>query len=138
VRASVGAGLTTIATRGQRARLIAARDPSAAVDEMHGLVDGARRTLVEARRMVSNYRAASLQVELETIATLLSTAGIEAHIALPSEPPSSMDAIERDTLRREVAQLLGLSSPPASVIIDVIAHGDRARIELHAAEVAVG
>jgi two-component system sensor histidine kinase DesK len=138
VRESVGAGLRTIAARGQRARLIATRDPLACLEEMRGLVDGARRTLAETRRMVSNYRAASLQVELETVATLLSTAGIKAHIAMPPEPPSSMDAIQRDMLRREVARLLGMASPPASINIEVTAEADRAQIKVHAAEVAVG
>jgi two-component system sensor histidine kinase DesK len=135
VRETVGAGLATIAAQGQRAQLIAARDCSAAVDELRSLVDGARQTLAEAREIVTRYRTASTETELETVTTLLSTVGINAQVVLPSGPLPSAEATQRDMLRRDVARLLSMASPPTDVLIEVTVEGGRAQIGLHVVEV---
>src|SRR6266851_3480506 len=83
LRETLGAGLQEIATRGERAGELVTSDPLASALELRGLVGGARRTLAEARRMVTRYQEVSLRAELETVATLLSAAGIEARLELP-------------------------------------------------------
>lgn len=132
VRESVGAGLAAIAARGRQASEIAARDPSAAVRDMRALVDDSRRTLAEARRMVTRYREASLLSELKTAATLLSAAGIRTRLEVPSNLPGEWDERDRAALRREVARLIGETTPPTTVTIAVAPLNGRPRIELRA------
>jgi len=130
LRETLGARLEEIATRGERAGELVTSDPPASEQELRGLVGGARRTLAEARRMVTRYQEVSLRAELDTAATLLSAAGIEARLELPpGELPDSVDEGERAALRRDVARLLG-ETARASVIIAVTRLDGRARLEL--------
>src|SRR3989442_6500198 len=78
MRETLGAGLEEIATCGEHAGELVTSDPAASAQELHGLVGSARRTLAEARRMVTRYRQVSLRTELETAATLLSAARVDA------------------------------------------------------------
>jgi len=144
LRETVGAGLEKIVVGGERAAGLVAGDPPASGRELRGLVGGARRTLAEARRMVTRYREVSLRAELETAATLLSAAGLDVRLELPpGELPDTMDAGERAALRRDVARLLG-ETARASVTIAVTRVDGRARLELRSgaetrrAGVAVG
>jgi signal transduction histidine kinase len=142
VRESVGVRLTAIVAQGRRVGEMAAEDPAGAVPELRVLIDDARRTLAETRRMVTRYREVSLLAELETVATLLSAAGIDTHLDLPPELPDAVDEEDRESLRRDVADLLGEIAPADSVTIAVTPHRGRPRIELRtgsspaAAEVA--
>ena len=127
LRETVGAGLEKIVVGGEGAVGLVASDPPASGRELRGLVGGARRTLAEARRMVTRYREVSLRAELETAATLLSAAGIDVRLELP--PGETMDAGERAILRREIARLLG-ETARASVTIAVTRLDGRARLEV--------
>ncbi len=121
VRESVGAGLATIAAQGRQAGEMAARDPSAAVDDLRGLVDDTRRTLAETRRIVTRYREVSLLAELRTIAALLMAAGIDTRLELPPDLPNALDEQGRVSMRRGVARLLEETAPSTSVTIAVTA-----------------
>ena len=131
VRASVGARLAEIAAMGGRVGELAASDPVAAGGRLRSLVDDARRTLAETRRMVTRYREGSVVAELRTIATLLSAGGIDVHLDLPPRLPDVMDERDRESLRWEVARLLaaepGLCHP---VSIAAAFHGGRLHVEL--------
>jgi signal transduction histidine kinase len=130
LRETVGARLEEIATCGERAAGLVASHPSASAQQLRGLAGRARRTLAEARRMVTRYREVSLRAELETAATLLSAAGIDVRLELPpGELPATVDAGERAALRREIARLLG-ETARASVTIAVTCLDGRARFEL--------
>ncbi len=130
MRETLGAGLEEIATCGERAGELVTSDPPASAQELRGLVGGARRTLAEARRMVTRYREVSLRTELETAATLLSAAGIDARLDLPvGDLPDTIDEGERAALRREIARLLG-EAARASVSITVTRQEGRVRLEV--------
>lgn len=130
LRETLGVGLEEIATRGEWAWELAASDPPASAQELRGLVGGARRTLVDARRMVTRYREVSLDAELETAATLLSAAGIDVRLELPpGELSEPIDASERAALRREITRLLG-ETAQASLTITVTRQEGRVRLKL--------
>jgi len=130
MRETLGAGLEEIATCGEHAGELVTSDPPASAQELRGLVGSARRTLAEARRMVTRYREVSMRTELETAATLLSAAGIDARLDLPvGELPDTIDEGERAALRREIARLLG-ETARASVSITVTRREGRVRLEL--------
>jgi signal transduction histidine kinase len=131
VRESVGAGLAAIATRGRRAREVAARDSTAAARDLRTLVDDSRRTLADTRRMVARYRKASLLTELKTVATLLSAAGVDTRLELPRNLPDPDDG-DRASLWREVARVLEGDNPATTVTIAVAPHDGRLQIELQA------
>jgi signal transduction histidine kinase len=144
VRESVGAGLAAIATQGQHTGEVAAQDPGAAVQELRGLVDDARRTLAETRRIVTRYREVSLLAELRTIVALLLAAGIETRLELPPDLPEALDEQARVSLRRDVARLLEETAPLATVAIAVTPCDGQLRFDLRtgpgpaAARIAAG
>jgi two-component system sensor histidine kinase DesK len=98
LRATVGAALDAIATRGQRAvGMIERPDGAGAVadrDELErevgALVDGSRRALAQARQLINGYQQPSLAAELASASALLAAAGIATTIEWPSEgvPPA--------------------------------------------------
>ncbi len=108
-------------------------DPGTATVEMRGLVLNARRTLAQARRMVTRYRESSLEAELKAVATLLSTARIETRLEVPTELPPTLDGNAGIVLRREVARILAMANPPSPIVISVTVHGGTAQVELQAA-----
>jgi two-component system sensor histidine kinase DesK len=119
VRESVGDGLVAIADQGRLAQEMAARDPSAAIEELRALVNHARRTSAETRRIITRYREVSLLAELRTMAALLLAAGIDTRLELPPDLPHALDEPGRASLRRDVARLLEETAPSASVTIAV-------------------
>jgi signal transduction histidine kinase len=108
LRRTVGAELTAVTVRGDRAAALATRDPAATARALDALVDGSRRTLARARQMVRRYQKASLRAELDSASTLLSAAGITTRVVLP--PGLSLEAVPqslRAALRSGTARLLG-------------------------------
>jgi signal transduction histidine kinase len=108
LRRTVGADLAAMTAQGDRAAALATRDPAAAAPELAALVEGSRRTLAQARRMVRRYQRPSLHGELDSAATLLSAAGITTRVVLP--PGLPVDAVPEPlhaALRSGTARLLG-------------------------------
>jgi two-component system sensor histidine kinase DesK len=130
VREVVGSGLTTIVAQGQRTGATAALDPIAAIAPMQALVENARRTLAESRRMVRRYREPSMRTELETVAMLLSAAGIATRFEVAPDTPDACGEQDRARVRREVAILLGRTPPPNAVTIAVTTLAGGGRVEL--------
>jgi two-component system, NarL family, sensor histidine kinase DesK len=99
---TLGAALESTLAQGRRAMDRLARDPAFADRELHALVDGARRTLTEARQMISGYQHTSMRAELDTAVSLLTAAGIEARLVLPlcDFPTPSTSPSERRCDRR--------------------------------------
>ena len=107
LRITLGAALAAIAARGQRAAGLARPDPEAAALELAELARLSRRTLADARRLLSGLHQPSLAAELETAAGLLSAAGITARIVRPDDGlPAQSSAQFRADLRTAVAGLL--------------------------------
>ncbi len=130
---TVGTGLESIATSGDRASKLAPTDQVMAARELKTLVRDARETLAEARRSVRRYREVSLRTELETAATLLEAAGVSVQLELASgDAAAQADESERTRLRGEIAHLLG-GAAPRSVTIGVETVDGRARFLLRLA-----
>lgn len=124
LRETVGSALEVIADRGEEARALATREPSAAARELSALVSAARATLAAARRLIARYREVSLRTELETAVTLLEAAGIRAELALaPGGLQAVPDEAQRASLRHAVARLLHEGAPEAGVAIMVAGDG---------------
>ena len=115
--------------------VLAARDPAAVEPDLRELSAVSRRTLTEARRLVTQFRGVSLAIELETAVTLLSAAGIDARVELPPTPlPSLVDEEIRASLRREVAALLAGRGAGTGVTIAVVSDGAHIRLETRPAD----
>jgi two-component system sensor histidine kinase DesK len=132
LRRTLGAALEAIAVRGERAAALAARDAPTLQDELQALVEGSRRALAEARRMVGGYQRHSLRAELDTAATLLAAAGVETRLLLPDgELPETVDAAPRAALRTALARLLRDDATRRCSIV-VLRRDGRVELELRA------
>jgi signal transduction histidine kinase len=109
VRRTLGTALDAIAGRGRQAGAALALDPRdpAVEAELRNLVDGSRRALADARRLVRGYQQGSLRSEIDTAAGLLAAAGVRTRVVLPAGPlPDTVDVGARAALRAATAQVL--------------------------------
>jgi signal transduction histidine kinase len=130
LRRTLGIALAGIAARGERAAALVDRDPLALPGDLQELVDSSRRTLGEARQMVSSYHRPSLRAELSTAAALLTAAGIETTLVLP--PATQLETAGpqfRAQIRSATAALLRDGSTRRCVIT-VTSRDGQARLEL--------
>jgi signal transduction histidine kinase len=117
LRRTVRAALDSIATRGQRATMLVDDDLEVAASEVRELVDGSRRSLAEARRVINGYQQPTLDAELAAAAALLRAAGITTRVEVPGEPlPSAVDPSVRSALRAAAADVLRDGAARACVI----------------------
>lgn len=131
---TLGTALESIVARGQLA--CARRDltPAALEAELRALVDGARATLAEARRMIRGYRQVSLRAELEAAATLLTAAGIATRLVLPRGElrlPETVEGTLRMALRQATARLLRDDAAQLCVIT-VTREDEQVRLDVRA------
>jgi signal transduction histidine kinase len=130
LRRSLGVALEAITGQGERAARRAAQDPEGAERDLRELAAASRRTLTEARQLVSQFRGVSLEFELQTAVTLLSAAGIDTRLELPPTPlPSMVDEHIRIALRRDLAALLSDGGAGTAVTIAVVRDGTGIRLE---------
>ncbi|NUR61372.1 MAG: hypothetical protein HOV87_22325 [Catenulispora sp.] len=116
---TVGDSLNTIAERAAAAAALARTDPEQARQDLMAVVDGSRRALAEARRLIRSYQRVPLRTELDTAVTLLSAAGVSAQLVLPDRDlPQHTDPELREMLRATVDRLLR-EQPPCSYVIAV-------------------
>ncbi|NUR83643.1 MAG: hypothetical protein HOY71_06105 [Nonomuraea sp.] len=108
LRDGLGSALESIAARGdQAASKVASNETAAAAADLTGLAQESRRALAEARRRVRGYRQPSLRAELETVASLLTAAGIATRLDLPHGGiPDTIAPQSRGALRATVTRLL--------------------------------
>lgn len=129
---TLGAALESIVARGQRASAQVGMSPAALEAELRALVDGARATLAEARRMIRGYRQVSLRAELEAAATLLAAAGIQTRLVLPrGDLPEGVAGGLRPALRAATARLLR-DNAAESCVITVTREGEQVRLDVRA------
>jgi two-component system sensor histidine kinase DesK len=127
---TLGAALSSIVARGERAAELTREHPDTAGRELAALVETARATLADTRRLLSGLRQPSLRAELETAASLLSAAGIATRLALPaSDPPGGIGPGFRAQLRSATAGLLRDESARTCVIALTLA-GGQARLDI--------
>jgi two-component system, NarL family, sensor histidine kinase DesK len=107
LRETVGAALAAITARGERLAGQARSDPAAAAPELADLARQSRRTLADARRLLSGLHQPSPAAELETAAALLTAAGIRTRIVTPDGGlPAQSSEPFRAELRTAIARLL--------------------------------
>ena len=147
LRATVGAALDAIATRGQRAgeliELIEWGDGDEPADqrlqdEVGALVDGSRRALAQARQLINGYQQPSLAAELASASALLTAAGIATTIEWPPEgvpPTAAAGPALRDALRTATTAALHDDGVDACRI-RVTRHDGEVRLEVVAGEVS--
>jgi two-component system sensor histidine kinase DesK len=129
LRRTLGSALETITGQATRASAQVGRSPATVADELRRLVDRARQTLAEARRLVGGYQRVSLRGELDTAATLLTAAGIKTRVVLPAGAlPDAMDEPLRSALRSATARLLR-DDATRSCVITVVRQEGRVRLE---------
>lgn len=121
LRATLGTALTAIERQGRAALALVDGDRdggrAALTDELHAVVGGARRTLTQARQVVTGYQQVTLAAELAIAASLLDAAGVATRVELPPDGvPAEVDAELRATLRAGVARLLRDDSTAAGRI----------------------
>jgi two-component system, NarL family, sensor histidine kinase DesK len=104
-------------------------DPVTAERELRALVDGSRRTLAAARRMIRAYQRVPLRAELDTAVALLEAAGVRTTLTLPRGELTSHEL--PGALRSAVDRLLHDDSVRAAEII-VTRHDDRLRLTVTA------
>jgi hypothetical protein len=100
-------------------------DPVTAERQLRVLVDGSRRTLAAARRMIRAYQRVPLRAELDTAVALLEAAGIPTTLTLPRGELTSDELT--GALRSAVDRLLHDDTVRAAAIT-VTSHGDRLRL----------
>jgi two-component system sensor histidine kinase DesK len=130
LRRTLGAALETIANQAAHASALVGRSPATVEEALRGLVQGSRRTLAEARRLISGYQQVSLRAELDTAATLLAAAGIETRVVLPDgDLPDTAGEPLRPALRSATARLLR-DDATRSCVITVARQGGQVRLEV--------
>lgn len=128
LRRTVGSALAAIVSRGERAAGLTGSRGAAV--EVQTLVDDARSALADARRLMSGYQQPSLQSELDTAASLLSAAGVDAHVVMTpgGSLPDTLDDGLRADLRSVVADVLR-DERASSCVLEVADRGGRLSID---------
>jgi two-component system sensor histidine kinase DesK len=117
LRGGVGAGLQKVADHAGTA-LRQLDDWAVATRELDVVVEVARTTFADAKRIVGRYREVSLRTELDTAVTLLAAAGVDARLELESGlAPESIDDGVRQSLRDAIGEILSGMEPPTAVTI---------------------
>jgi hypothetical protein len=142
LRGGVGAGLQQVADHADAA-LRRLDDWAAATHELDVVVEVARATFTDAKRIVGRYREVSLRTELETAVTLLAAAGVDAKLELPpDEATESMGNGARQSLRDAIGEILSSAEPPTTLTITAadgcIMIGQSGSHDSRAAEAAIG
>jgi two-component system sensor histidine kinase DesK len=81
----LGHSLTTITVKAGLAKRLAEHDPERAAVEIGEVEELARRSLIDVRAAVSNYRIVTLATELATAREVLRASGIEARVLSPTD-----------------------------------------------------
>jgi two-component system, NarL family, sensor histidine kinase DesK len=129
LRRTVRAELEQVVFKGTHAEDAWRRGSPEVGEELQSLVEGSRRALADARRMLHHYRQASPAAELDRAALLLRAAGIDVTIELPDyEVPLGFDDSLRSSLRTTVSRLLaeGASGP---VVFKLGCRGGQVKLE---------
>jgi len=106
----------------------------AATGHLRAMVETARRSLGEARRLVRGYQTVSLRSELATAQRLLGAAGVAARVVLPpgdvpGDVPDALAEDQRRALRSDISAVLRDDSV-RSCVIAVTRGQDTVRVEV--------
>jgi two-component system sensor histidine kinase DesK len=103
LRSGLDAALDKIVSHAE----VAGCDRAAAPGALRLLIEEARATLVQARRLIAGYRDTTVRAELEAALTLLAAAGIQARVAVANDRAlDAVDARSQSVLRAIVVRVL--------------------------------
>ncbi|SEB31136.1 two-component system, NarL family, sensor histidine kinase DesK [Streptomyces misionensis] len=97
----LGYSLSAITLKGELACQLVGRAPDQARDELLGIIDISRQALADVREVAHSYRSLSLLNELSSARSVLSVAGIEAHVRIDYDRLSAEADTELATVLRE-------------------------------------
>jgi two-component system, NarL family, sensor histidine kinase DesK len=113
----LGYSLSAITLKAELARRLVAANPGRSRDEIAELIDIARQALADVRTVSSGYRNISLSKEAASVASLLTTAGIEARVEISCGPlDERVDTALVTVVRESVANMLRHSTARACSI----------------------
>ena len=137
LRTGVGHKLQHIIESGESAAGIAARDPTAAAEELRSLVAESRRALADARRLVAGYRSTSVSADAHAAARLLEASGARVRVVVDDDVSDLTDAASRRAIHSALvralegnpgaAWLLRVGRGRAGLAVSVVPDEDAAR-----------
>jgi signal transduction histidine kinase len=125
----LGGALSSVVAVAQRS-LDAARTADETLEEtLRRLVAGSRKTLADARKLISSMQQVSLRNELETAASVLTAAGIPTSVEIDSDDFAGLsdDDVRRE-LRTQTARLLAQPHRESACVLSVTTEADRVHL----------
>jgi two-component system sensor histidine kinase DesK len=120
----LGYSLSAITLKAEFTRRMVGGNPERARDELAELLDIARQALADVRLVASGYRNMSLSKEATEVASLLSTAGINARVEINCGPlDEELDTALATVLREAVTNMLRHSSAQNCTIQGTVTSG---------------
>ena len=103
----LGYSLSAVTLKGELAHQLVERSPERTRDELRGIIDTSRQALADIREVSRSYRSLSLLNELPSVRSVLSAAGIEAHLKvdydrLSSEADTALATVVREGISNVV------------------------------------
>jgi two-component system sensor histidine kinase DesK len=103
----LGYSLSAIILKAELTRRLVSANPARARDEIAEVIDIARQSLADVREVSGGYRNMSLAKEASSVASLLSTAGIDAHVEVSHGALSEdVDTVLATVLREAATNIL--------------------------------
>jgi two-component system, NarL family, sensor histidine kinase DesK len=103
----LGYSLSAITLKAELARRLVPVNPGRSRDEIAELLDIARQALADVRTVSSGYRNISLSKEAASVASLLTTAGIDARVEINCGPlDERVDTVLATVVRESVTNML--------------------------------
>jgi two-component system, NarL family, sensor histidine kinase DesK len=103
----LGYSLSAITLKAELARRLVDGNPGRSRDEIAELLDIARQALADVRTVSSGYRNISLSKEAASVASLLTTAGIDARVEISCGPlDERVDTVLATVVRESVTNML--------------------------------
>jgi two-component system sensor histidine kinase DesK len=113
----LGYSLSAITLKAELARRLVSANPGRSRDEIAELLDIARQALADVRKVSSGYRNLSLSKEAASVASLLTTAGIDARVEVDCGPlDERVDTVLATVVRESVTNILRHSNARACSI----------------------
>jgi two-component system sensor histidine kinase DesK len=103
----LGYSLSAITLKAELARRLVSANPGRSRDEIAELLDIARQALADVRTVSSGYRNISLSKEAASVASLLTTAGIDTQVEISCGPlDDRVDTVLATVVRESVTNIL--------------------------------
>jgi len=113
----LGYSLSAITLKAEVTKRLVASNPARARDELAEVLDIARQALADVRTVASGYRNISLAKEASSVASLLTTAGINSRIGVSCGAlDEAVDTVLATVLREAVTNMMRHSTPRNCII----------------------